>query len=136
MTEKILHMMVGLPRSGKSTIVKTLGYPIVEPDAIRLAIHGTLWKANVEPLIWGFAHSMVQALFYAGHDNVVLDATNHTDERRQMWQSPDWLVKYIVVDTPKEICIQRAKDTDREYLVPVIERIAAQWEHPHSGRDC
>ena len=36
---KTLHMMVGLPISGKSTIAKGLGFPIVEPDAIRKAVY-------------------------------------------------------------------------------------------------
>ena len=133
---KILHMMVGLPRSGKSTVAKSLGYPIVEVDAIRQAIHGTMWKDEVEPLVWGFANTMVRTLFLTGYDDVILDATNHTKERRQIWESPDWVVKYVLVDTDMETCVKRARQTDQEYLIPVIKRMAVQWEHPHSGQDC
>lgn len=41
---KTLHMMVGLPRSGKSTVANGLGFPIVEPDAIRRAVRGSHWR--------------------------------------------------------------------------------------------
>ncbi len=40
MHEKTLIGMVGLPYSGKSTAARELGFPIVCPDAIRLALHG------------------------------------------------------------------------------------------------
>lgn len=133
---KILHMMVGLPRSGKSTEARRLNHPIVEPDAIRQAIHGTMWRAESETLVWGVASVMVRALFLTGYDDVTLDATNHTKQRRQIWESPDWLVKYHVINTPPEICIQRAKDTSQEYLLPIIERMMTQFELPGNAPDC
>lgn len=37
--------MVGLPRSGKSTLASYLGYPIVEPHAIRQVLR-PLFKLN------------------------------------------------------------------------------------------
>ena len=133
---KILHMMVGLPRSGKSTEARKLNYPIIEPDAIRRSVHGTAWRAESEPLIWGLASVMTQTLFLTGYNDVVLDATNHTKQRRQIWESPHWLIQYHIVDTPKNICIQRARDTDQAYLIPVIERMAAQFELPLNAPDC
>lgn len=135
MTAKILHMMVGLPRSGKSTAAKQLGYPIVSLDAIRFTMHGTYWKPELEPLLWGMAHVMVDALFLAGHSNVTLDSVNHTHERRMKWTSDRWSVQYHVIDPDEETCIRRAKDTDKRYLIPVIKRMAAQWE-PLEGPDC
>ena len=32
MSKKFLHCMVGLPRSGKSTKAREMGFPIVNPD--------------------------------------------------------------------------------------------------------
>lgn len=131
-----LHMMVGLPRSGKSTIAKTLGFPIVEPDAIRQALHGTHWREQSEPMVWGIADTMVRALFLAGHNDVVLDAVNHTRGRRAIWESTDWIVKYHLIDTPAETCVSRAKQTGQEYLIPVIYRMAAQFEPLGNCEDC
>jgi len=132
---KTLHIMVGLPRSGKSTVAKGMGSPIVEPDAIRKAMHGTAWRAEVEPLVWGIAHIMVDSLFIAGHDDVVIDATNHTRERRSQWISDKYAIQFHCVATDKDTCIERAIQTGQQYLVPVIERMAAQFE-PLQGEDC
>ncbi len=79
---KVLVMMVGFPRSGKSTAARQLATihnaPIVCPDEIRYALHGEDYIADREPEVWQIAHVMVKALFNAGHQNVILDACNNT----------------------------------------------------------
>ena len=133
---KKLHIMVGLPRSGKSTKATELGHPIVCPDAIRLALHGTLWRAETEPMVWAVAHAMVDSLFLAGHADVILDACNVSARRRQEWESTKWACIFHVIDTPKEVCIERARELEMAYLVEVIERMAAVWSVPNMGPDC
>jgi len=133
---KTLHMMVGLPRSGKSTRALEIGLPIVSPDAIRLALHGTLWRAESEPMVWAMAHMLVEALFLAGHDEVTLDACNVTSARRREWESEKWAVCHHVVNTEKNDCIARAVAGGHDDLVPVIERMAAVWDPPGMGADC
>jgi predicted kinase len=133
---KTLHMMVGLPRSGKSTKARELGYPIVEPDAIRMVLHGTAWRPNVEPLVWAQARLMVEALFEAGHTDVILDATNHTAEWRKQWESDQWALRYHPVLTDIATCIQRARETGQEYLIPVIERMERDFEPLGGKLDC
>jgi predicted kinase len=131
-----LHLMVGLPRSGKSTAARQLGFPIVEPDAIRRVIHGTHWRENVEPMIWAVARIMVESLFESGHPDVVLDAVNHTEERRRVWHNPAWAVRYHCVDTPVDVCLQRARETGQAYLMPVIERMHRDFEPVGGNMDC
>lgn len=133
---KKLHMMVGLPRSGKSTCAANSGYPIVCPDAIRLALHGQRWRSESEPMVWAAAHLMVDALFHAGHKDVVLDACNVTEARRKEWESTQYACVFHVVDTSKEECIKRALESGMPDLLPVIERMAAQWSPPGMGADC
>ena len=133
MSERIekptLIMMVGLPRSGKSTWAREQGVPIVCPDAIRLALHGHRFLQSAEPWVWAMAHLMVESLFRAGHEWVVLDATNNTRRRRKEWlNSPTWKVKVKVIDTPAYKCIERAKDEGDLDIIPVIERMAKQYE--------
>lgn len=120
--------MVGLPRSGKSTKAKQLGFPIVEPDAIRFVLYGSLWKRNVEPMVWGIVHVMVESLFQAGHENVILDATNHTEKRRAEWESDLYIIQYHEITTGISECIKRAKETKQEYLIPIIEKMSKQYE--------
>jgi predicted kinase len=83
--DKVLLCMVGLPYSGKSTSAATVGAPIVCPDAIRAALHGHKFIPEAEPMVWAVAKTMVRALFMAGHEVVVLDATNTTRARRSEW---------------------------------------------------
>lgn len=125
-------MLVGLPRSGKSTIARTLreekGYPTVNPDSIRIALHGQFFYKDAEPFVWAIAKTMVRSLFIAGHGIVVLDATNTTKERRKYWEDEDWEIHYYVVTTRKSICIDRAKILNRLDLIPVIEKMYKEYE--------
>lgn len=124
---KTLICTVGYPRSGKTTWARDQGHPIVNPDAIRLAIHGQTFIANAEPFVWATAEAMVRALFLAGHDTVILDACNNTRKRRDQWQRPkEWGTYFKYFNTPMETCIERCEPGSP--LIPVIERMAAQFE--------
>jgi predicted kinase len=125
---KKLIVTVGIPRSGKSTWSRESGFPIVNPDSIRLALHGKTFLPERENEVWHIARMMVSSLFLAGHRVVVLDATNITRLRRNEWVSPNWQTNYKVFTTDKSTCIERAIDGNREDLVPVIERMASQFD--------
>ena len=125
----VLYVLVGLPRSGKSTWVKeNAGGPIVNPDSIRLAMHGQRYIPEAEPFIWAVAPLMVKSLFLAGHQYVYIDATNTTAKRRSMWISSNWVSKACMIDTPIDVCIERAKSEGDEEIIPVIERMAKNFE--------
>ena len=123
-----LILTVGLPRSGKSTWAKEQGYPIVCPDAIRYALHGNQFLSDAEDMVWSIAKYMAKALFIAGNDTVIIDATNNTQKRRDIWEAlakkMDAEVELKVFDTPKEVCIERAKATGMANLIPIIEKMA------------
>jgi predicted kinase len=130
--KRVLICTVGLPRSGKSTWARSSGLPIVCPDAIRLSIHGQAFFSPAEPLVWAIAHIMVSSLFKAGHETVVLDATNVTVTRRNEWRKDAEEVVYKIFDTPPAECVHRAKAGGREDLVPVIKRMAKEADFaPH-----
>jgi predicted kinase len=121
---------VGLPRSGKSTWARTTGLPIVNPDAIRLALHGQRFFGPAEPMVWAIAHLMVASLFKAGHNTVVLDATNVTEKRRSEWRKDAEVVTFKVVETPTVVCLGRAGDENDTEIVPVIYRMTREWDWP------
>lgn len=125
-----LVLTIGLPRSGKSTWSRAQGVPIVNPDSIRLAIHGQPFFAPAEPLVWTTAKLMVRALFLAGHDTVILDATNTTSYRRDEWASREWTRQYVCFDTPVAVCHERATAAGQDYLHAVIDRMAKEMEWP------
>jgi len=136
--EKILIMMVGLPRSGKSTqameiMEGALDYnrpnytgrftTIVCPDDIRLAMYGpTPFIASLEPLVWATAKIMVNALFEK-FDTVILDATNTTRRGRDEWISDKWERQFICFNTSRYECKNRAIDKGQNYLLDVIDRM-------------
>ena len=128
MPERTLIMLMGLPRSGKSTWAQRQGVPIVNPDAIRLALHGQAFIIEAEPIVWMTAKYMVRALFLAGHESVILDATNTTRSRRDEWKSSLWNREVMLFDTPEDECIRRAKDGGREDLIPIIEKMNEGFE--------
>lgn len=127
---KTLVMMVGLPRSGKSTICREVfnNNPIVSPDAIRIALHGQAFIPTAEQIVWTIAKYMVAALFEAGHDVVVLDDTNTTKQRRDQWKDRRWKRVFHTVNASKELCIQRALDNNDIALADVIEKMHASYE--------
>jgi predicted kinase len=128
MTEKLLVATVGLPRSGKTTWARRQGVPIVNPDSIRLAIHGCRYVEQAEPLVWAIAKTMVRSLFLAGHDVVVLDACNVTRKRRQEWISNEWRTLFKLVDADAEECLYRARRECDQYIVPIIRKQAREFE--------
>jgi len=128
MKNKTLICTVGLPRSGKSTWAKQQGVPVVNPDSIRLAIHGQAFIASAEPVVWAVAKYMVKALFLAGHDTVILDATNVSRRRRDEWRSNEWNTVFKVILTEKEECIRKAVENKQPELVDVIERMCRSFE--------
>jgi predicted kinase len=127
--------MMGLSRSGKSTIAKQLsqkkGWPIVNRDSIRLALHGQRYYAPAEPMVKATAHIMVQSLFNAGHNHVIVDETSIRVETRKYWGSnalTPWATKVLYVDTSAEVCLERARAMNDEQIIPVIEKMAADIE--------
>lgn len=128
-------LLVGLPRSGKSTwareMMEMYGYPIVEPDAIHLALHGKRFDASSCDEVWKTAHLMAKALLLAGHYNIIIDATNTNEKARQRWAralldiNPKLHFECVVFATSVKKCKERAVKTGQEDLLPVIDRMAA-----------
>lgn len=125
-----LVLCVGLPKSGKTTWARAQGCPIVSPDAIRLALHGQRYVQAAEPFVWATAHVMVRALFGAGHDRVIVDATNMTRTRRDDWREDGWLLAVQNFSAPLAECVSRAAAEGDEEIIPTIERMAAKSEPP------
>ena len=137
MDERTMCLMVGLPYSGKSTYAAELAElhkgAIVCPDAIRLALHGTRFIPQAEPMVWAIAETMANALFYAGHRFVIIDATNQTIQRRARWIGvarvigPTRVVAAIL-DTSAEDCDIRAQKALDNQIRPIIARMAESYE--------
>jgi len=138
-----LYFLIGLPRSGKSTIAKRwlnneinitnyhcivdklaceISFPrvVVNADRIRLAM-GHRWNGVVEPYVAATCDTMIRALLY-DHD-VLIDET-HTSARsilRTLQISS--IANWHFVDALPGVCQQRAIDTGQRDLTTVIGRM-------------
>ena len=107
----MIHLLVGIPGSGKTTfsqaLAKTLDCPIVSSDEVR-NLHPD-WS---EELIWPEIYRLISESLKAGQD-LIFDATNITPKVRQRFK--DNVEKYGVhleagayfFETPLDECIRR-----------------------------
>lgn len=129
-----VHMMIGIPGSGKSTFAKYLSnqnaYPIVSTDVVRM-LHRD-WN---ESMIWPEVYLMV-ATFLKNNQDVIFDATNITPKVRARFLEEvnkhycDYNVIAYYFNTPLEECIERVKkrnDDPNELFLP-LEVIASYFE--------
>lgn len=130
MEELKLILMVGLPLSGKSTWARKQGHPIVNPDSIRLALHGQRFYGDAEPFVWAIAYLMVDALFKAGHRTVIVDSTNITEKRRRPWfdKFKDCNVVLEIIETSHNVCTRRAEQDHDLEILPIIDKMANDWD--------
>lgn len=134
-----LIAMVGLPRSGKSTLCKMYsdltGAPIVNRDNIRLALHGQRYTALAEPMVKAISNVMIRSLFLSGHELVLYDETNYSRAARDFIKSDLWETRFWVVPTPPEICADRAVATNQHDLIPVIEEMYKRYQPLEEDED-
>lgn len=130
-SNKLLILTVGLPQSGKSTWANESGHPIVNRDAIRKTLGGTIRYFNEEKRVSEIERLMVESLFNAGHDTVVLDSTHLRPIYRTSWEKFAKELNYAVhlqqFYTSLEVCIQRAKRNfpDEPHFLKIIR---GMWE--------
>lgn len=136
MTESKLTCMIGPPRSGKSTLalqikeqMEKLGQScvILSEDSFRQALHGEDWIKTCEGFVRASIDLAALSLLNMGY-SVILDDT-HTSEtnlKRVLRITND--VQFVIVDTPLEICVERATKLGQEKLIPVIRRCCKQLE--------
>lgn len=148
-----LYILCGLPRSGKTRIanqwatydinilngeifpnpnaeITCVPRTIVCSDDIRLALHGCRWSTLAEDMVHAIQGVMIRALLK--RSDVLIDGTNTTKSTIRKLLSYYVDADFCIIDTPKEICIQRAIDTNQLDLLPIIERMDKQlkeWKH-------
>ncbi|KIL44333.1 ATP-binding protein [Jeotgalibacillus soli] len=132
-----LGIMCGMPLSGKSTFAKILqsqGWVRVSLDDLRLALHGQIYKAEAEPLVWESTELMVRSFLKSGH-KVVVDTTNRTRERRKRWirvaKEFGLTLEIFHVDTDFETCKERNRALNR-LTENVLKQIFKEFQKPTS----
>jgi predicted kinase len=143
-----LYFMVGLPRSGKSTlaakwltenlrlihdqngqVIGTTNPPrvVLNGDDFRHAVYGRDFCPEGEGLVFASIDVAARALLRAGYD-VLIDETGTTESTIKRYLKIDPDAEAIWVDTPEEECVRRATITNKPYLIPPIKRMAEQMK--------
>ena len=131
-----LIIMVGLPRSGKSTWARKTGNPIVSLDAVQYAVCGKHLKRLPEFMCMcdTLAEYMIKALFHAGHDTVILDDCNPTRYDQNIWEEfcheNEYEYKFQYINTPSTVCMHRAEGfKNADWLIPLILQMEKEIEY-------
>jgi predicted kinase len=147
-----LYYLLGIPRCGKSSfankwvryedkqtidelegVYTSYVYELYNPrvilcaDSFRYALTGEVYEKEAEAAIYTMVDYAAKALLLTGHD-VLMDETSSTKATLRRYYRLDINATGIWIDTPKEVCIERAKNLKQDYLIPVIERISKQLD--------
>lgn len=132
---------VGIPGSGKTTVLKNLaarnGYEYICPDDIRLRMTGNAADQSKNKEVWAEAYSEVDLLLKEGK-TIVFDAsfTNKNDRRRFIdfaRQCGAEKVQAVFADIPLEIAKERNANRERKVPEYAIERMRGEvWDVPPS----
>lgn len=117
---KHIIVTMGIPGSGKSTVVKqvaaTYSAVVICPDDIREELTGSAADQSRNKQVFDLAHSrLADAL--RGDGIVVFDATNVKRFARQnlldISEKSGATTALLVMDTPFDLCMERNKNRDR-----------------------
>ena len=122
-----LFFMISLPRAGKSTFAKdwVTRQPmrvVVCGDTIRLALHGQRYNPLAETIVFGMQHVFIRSLLNDGYE-VLFDDTNSSRISIQRLLEIDPNATPIFINTPVDVCKERAIKTGQLDLIKVIDRI-------------
>lgn len=129
---KTIHMLKGLPASGKSTLalemVKEEKVKRISKDDLRAMLHGGEYSPETEVFVLDVRNAIAKLAIHKGFDVVVDDTNLNPTHQEQLHFLADALgcrFDVIEMDTPLEECVRR----DKERSKPVGEDvIRGMWE--------
>lgn len=135
---KTIIMACGLPRSGKTSFRNKLlnekaNIFTISADELRYLVHGERFNSKAEDVVW-FIRSKIFEYILQQKKNVFVDETNTSAKRRkpiiELAKRFNYKIICVYFDISKEICIERAKFVNDEDIIPIINKMHAQFEPP------
>lgn len=130
-----LTMLVGIPRSGKSTWIDKhkMDNIVVSNDWIRENILGIHYSHASNAIVWSIIDSTLRILLEQ-RKNVILDGTNHMPHIRKFYidiaKEYGAKVKMVVFHTPLDVCLAR-NQTTKKLPDACLERMAKDFTPPY-----
>jgi len=126
-----LTVLMGIPASGKSTLVETMpNLKVVSTDQIRKDLTGNHANQDANADVFKIAHGAVE--WYLRNDkDVLFDATNVTASARKalldIADETDAEARLIVLHTPFDECVARNAERDQPVPDDVMVRMLVNF---------
>ncbi|MDO7907785.1 AAA family ATPase [Paenibacillus sp. JX-17] len=133
-----IHMLVGMPGSGKSHYAKTLSKSrraqIVSTDAVRQQLFGAESRQKNSYAVFNEAFRQIEQALSAGQE-VIFDATNGDRSRRLQFlkRFHNVPVDGYIVDTPYDMSRDRIGQRKRRLDDRILTKYAKNMELPMKG---
>jgi len=128
-----VHIMIGLPASGKTTLAIELQAYVLSSDKIRLELFGDESIQGDPKKIFDLLYQRMEEKLKEGRD-VVVDATNLNVRERssaiKIAQKYGAVVIGHVMKTPIAVCIRRNDERERKVPDEVYDRMLSRYETP------
>src|SRR5438477_4661936 len=125
---------VGLPGSGKSTYLASLGVNAISSDEIRRLIADDPTDQSIHDAVFATIRHLVRQRIAVGRPATYVDATHLTRWERQpyiqMARAHNCEVEALFFDVPVEVCIQRNSQRGRVIPEQAIREMARAMETP------